>query len=630
MTVETRETHGFQAEVQKLLHLMVHSLYSNREIFLRELISNASDAADRLRFEAISVPTLLEPDPELRIRIGFDTEARTVSIEDNGIGMSREDAIRQLGTIARSGTGEFLGKMTGEQRRDANLIGQFGVGFYSAFIVADRVEVLTRRAGAPAGEGVRWESDGQGEFVIETIDRPERGTRVTLHLREDAAEFADEHRLRALIRKYSDHIAFPVLMKSKSAGEDEAQEESANDAKALWTRPRAEVSDDEYLEFYKHIAHDFQDPLTWSHNKVEGKHEYISLLYVPAHAPWDLWNRSGSRHLKLYVKRVFIMDDAEQFLPLYLRFVRGVVDSSDLSLNVSRELLQQDAVVETMRGAITRRVLDTLDRLAKDEPEKYATFWKEFGRVLKEGPAEDPANRQRIAGLLRFSSTTDDNPVPARSLADYVAARDTSMEDPLASQKVIWYLTADSFNAARSSPHLEVFRKSGIEVLLLTENIDEWLVSHLHEFDGWEFRDVKRGDLPAEKSGQDGEREKPAASEHAALIERMKKQLEDQVSAVRATTRLTESPACLVLGEYELGAQMRKLMQATGQAVPESKPILEINPAHPLLQRLDAERENARFADLARLIFDQASLAEGAQLEDPGAFVQRLNRILLG
>ncbi|MDQ1302382.1 MAG: molecular chaperone HtpG [Pseudomonadota bacterium] len=630
MTVETRETHGFQAEVQKLLHLMVHSLYSNREIFLRELISNASDAADRLRFEAISAPALLEPDPELKIRISFDTEARTVSIEDNGIGMSREDTIRQLGTIARSGTGEFLSKMTGEQRRDANLIGQFGVGFYSAFIVADRVEVLTRRAGAPASEGVRWESDGQGEFVIETIDRPERGTRVTLHLREDAAEFADEHRLRALIRKYSDHIAFPVLMKGKSVGEDEAQEESANDAKALWTRPRAEVSDDEYLQFYKHIGHDFQDPLIWSHNKVEGKHEYISLLYIPAHAPWDLWNRSGSRHLKLYVKRVFIMDDAEQFLPLYLRFVRGVVDSSDLSLNVSRELLQQDAVVETMRGAITRRVLDTLDKLAKEAPEKYATFWKEFGRVLKEGPAEDPANRQRIAGLLRFSSTADDNPVPARSLADYVAARDTSMADPLASQKVIWYLTADSFNAARSSPHLEVFRKSGIEVLLLTDNIDEWLVSHLHEFDGWEFRDVKRGDLPADKSVKEGEEEKPAASEHAALIERMKKQLEGQVSAVRATTRLTESPACLVLGEYELGAQMRKLMQATGQAVPESKPILEINPVHPLLQRLDAEQDEARFADLARLIFDQASLAEGGQLEDPGAFVQRLNRILLG
>jgi molecular chaperone HtpG len=631
MTVETRETHGFQAEVQKLLHLMVHSLYSNREIFLRELISNASDAADRLRFEAISAPALLEPDPELKIRIGFDTEARTVSIEDNGIGMSREDAIRQLGTIARSGTGEFLSKMTGEQRRDANLIGQFGVGFYSAFIVADRVEVLTRRAGAPASEGVRWESDGQGEFVIETIDRPERGTRVTLHLREDAAEFADEHRLRALIRKYSDHIAFPVLMKGKSAGEGEAQEESANDARALWTRPRAEVSDDEYLQFYRHISHDFQDPLIWSHNKVEGKHEYISLLYVPAHAPWDLWNRSGSRHLKLYVKRVFIMDDAEQFLPLYLRFVRGVVDSSDLSLNVSRELLQQDAVVDTMRGAITRRVLDTLDKLAKEEPEKYATFWKEFGRVLKEGPAEDPANRQRIAGLLRFSSTADDNPVPARSLADYVAARDTSTADPLASQKVIWYLTADSFNAARSSPHLEVFRKSGIEVLLLTDNIDEWLVSHLHEFDGWEFRDVKRGDLPADKSVKEGEEEnKPDSTEHGALIERIRKQLEPQVSAVRATTRLTESPACLVLGEYELGAQMRKLMQATGQAVPESKPILEINPAHPLLRRLDAEQDEARFADLARLIFDQASLAEGGQLEDPGAFVQRLNRILLG
>jgi len=630
MTVETRETHGFQAEVQKLLHLMVHSLYSNREIFLRELISNASDAADRLRFEAISAPELLEPDPELKIRIEFDTEARTVSIEDNGIGMSREETIRQLGTIARSGTGDFLSKMTGEQRRDVNLIGQFGVGFYSAFIVADRVEVLTRRAGAPDSEGVRWESDGQGEFSIETIDRPQRGTRVTLHLREDAAEFADEFRLRALIRKYSDHIAFPVLMKSKAGDEGEAKEESANTARALWTRPRTEVSDEEYREFYKHIGHDFQDPLVWSHNKVEGKHEYISLLYIPAHAPWDLWNRSGSRHLKLYVKRVFIMDDAEQFLPLYLRFVRGVVDSSDLSLNVSRELLQQDAVVETMRGAITRRVLDTLDKLAKEDPEKYAIFWKEFGRVLKEGPAEDPGNRQRIAALLRFSSTASDNPVPDRSLADYIAARDTAADDPLASQKVIWYLTADSFNAARSSPHLEVFRKSGIEVLLLTDTIDEWLISHLHEFDGWEFRDVKRGDLPAGKSAEESEDKQPATSEHSALIERLKKQLDAQVSEVRATTRLTESPACLVLGEYELGAQMRKLMQATGQTVPETRPILEINAAHPLLRRLDAEQDEARFADLAQLIFDQASLAEGGQLEDPGAFVQRLNRILLG
>jgi molecular chaperone HtpG len=544
--------------------------------------------------------------------------------------MSREDAIRQLGTIARSGTGDFLSKMTGEQRRDANLIGQFGVGFYSAFIVADRVEVLTRRAGAPDSEGVCWESDGQGEFSIESVDRPQRGTRVTLHLREDAAEFADEHRLRALIRKYSDHIAFPVLMKGKSAGEGEAQEESANDAKALWTRPRTEVSDDEYLQFYKHIAHDFQDPLIWSHNKVEGKHEYISLLYIPAHAPWDLWNRSGSRHLKLYVKRVFIMDDAEQFLPLYLRFVRGVVDSSDLSLNVSRELLQQDAVVETMRGAITRRVLDTLDKLAKDDAEKYATFWQEFGRVLKEGPAEDPGNRQRIAALLRFSSTTTGSATPDRSLADYVAARNIAADDPLGSQKVIWYLTADSYNAARSSPHLEVFRKSGIEVLLLTDNIDEWLVGHLHEFDGWEFRDVKRGDLPADKPAPEGEDKQPAATEYAALIERLKKQLEGQVSEVRTTTRLTESPACLVLGEYELGAQMRKLMQATGQTVPETKPILEINPAHPLLQRLDEQQDEARFADLAQLIFDQASLAEGGQLDDPGAFVQRLNRILLG
>ncbi|MSR08999.1 MAG: molecular chaperone HtpG [Gammaproteobacteria bacterium] len=627
MSVAARETHGFQAEVQKLLHLMIHSLYSNREIFLRELISNASDAADRLRFEALANPALLEPDSDLKVRVEYDAAAKTVSVVDNGIGMTREEVIRQLGTIARSGTGEFISQLSGEQKKDANLIGQFGVGFYSAFIVADRVVVETRRAGAAASDGVHWESDGQGEYSVENLERTERGTRVTLHLREDAVEYADEFRLRTLIRKYSDHIAFPVVMTS-TAEEGEAKEEAANEAKALWTRPRTEITDAEYQEFYRHVSHDFQEPLTWSHNKVEGKREYVSLLYVPARAPWDLWNRTGSRGLKLYVKRVFIMDDAEQFLPLYLRFVRGVVDSGDLSLNVSRELLQQDAVVESMKSALTKRVLDTLDRLAKDDPVKYATFWKEFGRVLKEGPAEDHANREKVAALLRFSSTHNDSATPDQSLADYIGRRKGGDEG---GKKVIWYLTADSFNAARSSPHLEVFRKRGIEVLLLTDTIDEWLIGHLGEFDGHEFRDVKRGELELDGGDQpEAANPKPDAGEHQALLDRLKQTLGAQVQDVRATDRLSESAACLVIGEHEMGAQMRKLMQATGQTVPEAQPILEVNPAHPLLKRLATETDEARFTDLALLIVDQAHLAEGGQLEDPGAFVQRLSRILLG
>jgi len=625
MTTATRETHGFQAEVQKLLHLMIHSLYSNREIFLRELISNASDAADRLRFAALADPALLEPDPELKVRVEYDPAAKTVAVVDNGIGMSRDEVIRQLGTIARSGTGEFISQLSGEQKKDANLIGQFGVGFYSAFIVADRVVVETRRAGAAPGEGVRWESDGQGEFSIEPVELAARGTRVTLHLKDDAAEFADGFRLRALIRKYSDHIAFPVLMTTPGEEGEAPKEEAANEARALWTRPRTEISDDEYREFYRHVSHDFQEPLTWSHNKVEGKREYTSLLYIPARAPWDLWNRAGSRGLKLYVKRVFIMDDAEQFLPLYLRFVRGVVDSADLSLNVSRELLQQDAVVESMKSALTKRVLDMLEKLAKDEPARYATFWQEFGRVLKEGPAEDPANREKIASLLRFSSTHADNPVPDVSLADYLGRR----KDEGSAPKVIWYVTADNFNAARSSPHLEVFRKKGIEVLLLAEAIDEWLIGHLGEFDGHEFRDVKRGELALDGEEARAEEPKAEAGDHAALVQRLKAQLAAQVEDVRTTTRLSESAACLVLGEHELGAQMRKLMQATGQAVPESKPILEVNPSHPLLVRLAGEQDEARFADLAQLLVDEAHLAEGGQLPDPGAFVQRLNRLLL-
>jgi molecular chaperone HtpG len=630
------ETLGFQAEVSQLLHLMVHSLYSNREIFLRELISNASDAADRLRFEAIAKPALLADDPELKISVALDPVARTVSVTDNGTGMTRDEVIRNLGTIARSGTGEFLNRLSETDRTDANLIGQFGVGFYSAFIVASRVEVRTRRAGEPASAGVLWQSDGQGQFQVAAIERAERGTEVLLHLRDDAVEFADEFKLRDLIRRYSDHIAFPVRMQvakpaaatAEAAGDevaDTAESELANTGKALWTRPKSEVTDDEYREFYRHIAHDFQDPLAWSHNRVEGRREYTSLLFIPPRAPWDLYNRGAPRGVKLYVKRVFIMDDAEQFLPLYLRFMRGVVDSADLALNVSRELLQQDATVEAMRAGLTRRALDLLEKLATDDPEKYATVWKEFGRVLKEGPAEDRENSERIARLLRFASTRTDTDVQSHSLADYIARKP-------ASQNTIWYVMADSFGAAKGSPHLEVFRRQGIEVLLLSDTIDEWLIGHLGKFDGLEFRDVRRGELDLDgvdaTAGKPADAEK-ASSEHQPLLDRMKKALEGQVADVRTTTRLTESPACLVIGEFEMSAQMRRLMQATGQTVPDSKPILEINAAHPLIQRLAAEQTDARFGDLSLLLLDQARLAEGAQLAEPAAFVQRLNKLLL-
>ena len=617
------ETHGFQAEVKQLLHLMIHSLYSNREIFLRELISNASDAADKLRFAAIADPGLLESQPELEIHVSADSEAGTVTITDTGIGMSRDDVISQLGTIARSGTAEFIRNMADGERRDARLIGQFGVGFYSSFIVADKVDVFSRRAGLPATQAVHWSSDGEGEFTVENIERSERGTSVVLHLREDANEFAQDFRLRSLIRKYSDHIAFPVLMAPAVPAEDGEQqaEEAVNTAKALWTRPRTEISDDEYREFYKHISHDFQDPLAWSHNKVEGKREYTSLLYLPGHAPFDLWNRESPRGLKLYIQRVFIMDHADQFLPLYLRFVRGIVDSSDLALNVSRELLQQDDSVEAIRSALTKRVLDMLAKLAKEEPEKFQGFWKEFGRVLKEGPAEDHENAKKIAALLRFSSTHTDQEAQNQSLPDYVERKQEG-------QDKIWYVTADSFGAARSSPQLEAFRKRGIEVLLLSDPIDEWLMGHLGEFDGLELRDVRRGEL---ELGDKAEDEKPAkdSGEHQALIERLKERLKERAADVRTTDRLTESAACLALGEYDMGAQMRRILAASGQTAPDSKPVFEINPAHPLIVRLAAEQDEDRFGDLADVIFDQASLADGRQLEDPGAFVRRLNRLLL-
>jgi molecular chaperone HtpG len=629
-TATASETLGFQAEVKQLLHLMIHSLYSNREIFLRELISNASDAADKLRFEAIADEKLLEDEAAFAIRIDVDPAAGTISITDNGIGMTREEVIQQLGTIARSGTGEYLQAMSDDSKKDANLIGQFGVGFYSAFIVADKVEVFTRRAGTSTEEGVHWVSDGDGEFTVEDIDRDDRGTTVLLHLREDAAEFSDNFRLRNLVSKYSDHIAFPVEMKaapipggeeSDKETETVAEYEMVNTAKALWTRPRGEISDEEYFEFYKHIAHDFQEPLQWSHNRVEGKREYTSLLYLPAKPPFDLWNRESPRGLKLYVQRVFIMDEAEQFLPLYLRFIRGVIDSNDLSLNVSRELLQQDATVDAIKGALTKRVLDMLGKLASGESEKYQNFWDEFGRVIKEGPAEDSANKEKIAGLLRFASTHTGNEKQDQSLADYVSRM---KED----QEKIYYVTADSYKSASASPHLEVFREKGIEVLLLSDPIDEWVMGHLNEFDGKELRDIRRGELDF---GDKDEEDKDTRDdgEHQAFVDRLREQLKDDVEDVRLTDRLTDSPACLAIGEYDMGAQMRKILEASGQPIPDSKPIFEVNIDHPLIARLDAEQDEQRFGDLAAVLLDQARLSEGQQLDDPGAYATRLNRLLL-
>ncbi len=634
-TAQASETLGFQAEVKQLLHLMIHSLYSHREIFLRELISNASDAADKLRFEAIADEALLEEDPDFAVSIELDADAGTISITDNGIGMTRDDVIQQLGTIARSGTGEYLKAMSDESKQDANLIGQFGVGFYSAFIVAEKVEVFTRRAGTPSADGVHWVSDGAGEFTVDTIDRPERGTTVLLHLREDAKEYADDYRVRSLVRKYSDHIAFPVRMRAlPEPGADEAEAgdespadpgfETVNSAQALWTRPRSEVSDDEYREFYKYIAHDFQDPLLWSHNRVEGKREYTSLLFVPAKSPFDLWNRESPRGLKLYVQRVFIMDDAEQFLPLYLRFVRGVIDSNDLSLNVSRELLQQDATVDAIKGALTKRVLDMLGKLAADDADKYRQFWNEFGRVIKEGPAEDHANQERIAGLLRFATTHTGQETQDQSLAEYVSRMQEG-------QDRIYYVTADSHKTAGASPHLEVFRKKGIEVLLLSDPIDEWVVGHLREFDGKELRDIRRGELDLDGAeGDEAKKEKEQdETAHKAFLDRLREQLKDEVEEVRLTDRLTESPACLAIGEYDMGAQMRRILEASGQDVPDSKPIFEINIDHPLIKRLDDETDERRFADLAIVLLDQARLSEGQQLADPGAYATRLNRLLL-
>jgi molecular chaperone HtpG len=613
MASSTPETFAFQAEIKQLLHLMVHSLYSDREIFLRELISNASDANDRLRFESLAKPELLAQDPELRIEVSVDEATRTLRVTDNGIGMSRDEVIEHLGTIARSGTGQFLARLTGDQRKDRELIGQFGVGFYSAFIVAERVRVDSRRADLAADQGVRWVSDGQGEYQVEPIERPERGTSVELTLKPDAAEFLRPERLKALIRKYSDHIGFPVLLG------DAAESEPVNRAKALWTRPKAEVTDAEYVEFYKHISHDSQEPLIWSHNRVEGKREYTSLLYVPAEAPFDLWNRESPRGVKLYVQRVFITDQATQFLPLYLRFVRGVVDSSELSLNVSRELLQQDEAIGAMRGALTRRVLDMLERLA-DDAEKYGKFWGEFGQLVKEGVVEDFANRDRLTKLLRFATTRTDGK-DTRSLKDYLEAAKPD-------QEAIYYLVADSSAAARSSPHLEAFEDRGLEVLLLTDRLDEWMMQHLTEYEGKPLKDVRRGAIELAKSEDEPKIAKTEDRERQQLLKRVKQVLRDRVDEVRVGGRLKKSAACLVLGEHDLGYQMRELLAAAGHEAPSSVPSLELNPEHPLVQRLDRETDSARFERLALVLFEQAVLSEGRQLEDPAAFVARLNDLL--
>ena len=635
MSVETqKETLGFQTEVKQLLHLMIHSLYSNKEIFLRELISNASDAVDKLRFEALAKPELLEGGAELKIRISFDKQANTVTLEDNGIGMSRDEAVAHLGTIAKSGTSDFLKHLTGDQKKDSHLIGQFGVGFYSAFIVADRVDVFSRRAGLAASEGVHWESHGEGEFSVASIDKPERGTRIVLHLKKGEDEFADGWRLRNIVKKYSDHIALPIELPKESLSSQESDEEkdqpaepeweTVNRASALWTRPRAEVKDEEYQEFYKHVSHDFDNPLSWSHNKVEGKLEYTSLLYVPGRAPFDLYQRDASKGLKLYVQRVFIMDQADEFLPLYLRFIKGVVDSNDLSLNISREILQKDPIIDSMKSALTKRVLDMLEKLAKNEPEQYQAFWKNFGQVLKEGPAEDFANKEKIAGLLRFASSNDANGEQVVSLADYLGRMKEG-------QDKIYYLTGESHAQVKNSPHLEVFRKKGIEVLLLTDRIDEWLMSYLTEFDGKSFVDVARGDLDLGKldSEEDKKAQEEVAKAKEGLVERLKSALGDEVAQVRVSHRLTDSPAILAIGEQDLGLQMRQILEASGQKVPESKPIFEFNPSHPLIERLDAEPDEDRFGDLSHILFDQAALAAGDSLKDPAAYVQRLNKLLV-
>ena len=621
MSMKGQETRGFQSEVKQLLHLMIHSLYSNKEIFLRELISNASDAADKLRFRALSAPELYAGDGELRVRLSFDKEQRTLTIADNGIGMRREEVIENLGTIAKSGTKAFLESIGSDQAKDSQLIGQFGVGFYSAFIVADKVTVRTRAAGAADDEGVFWESAGEGDYTIADITKETRGTEITLHLREGEDEYLDAWRLRSVIGKYSDHIALPVEIESKNEEDDTVTWEKINKAQALWTRSKADVTDEEYKEFYKHIAHDFTDPLSWSHNRVEGKQEYTSLLYIPAQAPWDMWNRDHKHGLKLYVQRVFIMDDAEQFMPNYLRFVRGLIDSNDLPLNVSREILQDSRVTQNLRGALTKRVLQMLDKLAKDDAEGYQKFWQQFGLVLKEGPAEDHGNQEAIAKLLRFASTHGDSSAQTVSLEEYVGRMAEGQEK-------IYYITADSYAAAKSSPHLELFRKKGIEVLLLSDRIDEWMMSYLTEFDGKPFQSVSKADETLDKLADETEEQKAAEKQLEPFIERVKPLLGERVKDVRLTHRLTDTPAIVVTDADEMSTQMAKLFAAAGQQAPEVKYIFELNPEHALVKRASDVGDNEHFAEWIDLLLDQALLAERGTLEDPNLFIRRMNKLL--
>lgn len=629
------ETHGFQTEVKQLLQLMIHSLYSNKEIFLRELISNAADAADKLRFNALSNDSLYENDGNLRVRLSIDKDAGTLTISDNGIGMTKEEVITHLGTIAKSGTAEFFSKLSGDQARDSQLIGQFGVGFYSAFIVADKVTVRTRKAGEDASAGVEWISEGEGEFAVATIEKANRGTDIILHLRDDEKEFLDDWRLKSIVTKYSDHISIPVETWKEEVPESEGEDgekieavpgewQTINKATALWSRDKSDISEDEYKEFYKHISHDFGDPLTWSHNKVEGKNEYTSLLYIPSKAPFDLWNRDQTHGLKLYVQRVFIMDDAEQFMPVYLRFVKGLLDSNDLPLNVSREILQDNKVTQSMRQACTKKVLQMLERIAKNDPEKYQGFWNEFGNVIKEGPAEDFANKEKIAGLLRFASTHEDSSAQTVSLADYI-------ERMKEGQEKIYYVTADSYEAAKNSPHLEIFKKKGIEVLLMADRIDEWLMSHLTEFNEKSFQSIARGalDLGDLEDEETKKAQEEAEKEVAGLTDRIKEALGDKVKDVKFSHRLTDSPACVVADEFGMTTQMKKLMEAAGQAVPEMKYDLEVNPEHALIKVMANVQDEEQFAKWANVILDQASLTEQGNLKDPAIFVKQLNSLLL-
>jgi molecular chaperone HtpG len=624
----TRETLGFQTEVKQMLHLMIHSLYSNREIFLRELISNASDACDKLRFEALDNGALFESDPELKIQLSYDKTAKTLTISDNGVGMNREEIIANLGTIAKSGTREFFSQLTGDQKQDANLIGQFGVGFYSSFIVADRVTVVSRRAGLGANQGVKWESEGAGEFSIEVVERAARGTEITLHLRDGQEDLLSGWKLRSIVRKYSDHIVQPIVMKQEKWDEEKKEQviseevETINQASALWARSKSDITEEQYREFYKHVGHDFEDPLAWTHARVEGRNEYTQLLYIPSHPPFDLFDRNQRHGVKLYVKRVFIMDDAEQLLPAYLRFVRGVVDSSNLPLNVSREILQESKDIESIRNGCTKKILGLLEDMVANDAEKYTKFWKAFGRVVKEGVAEDHANREKVAGLLRFASTKADNADETVSLADYISRMKEGQEK-------IYYVTAETFNAAKNSPHLEVFRKKGIEVVLLTDRIDEWVVTHLPEFDGKALVSVAKGGLDLGKLEDETEKQEQEreAGEFKELLEKIKTSLGDRVKEVRVTNRLTDSPACLVADEHDVSGNLARILKSVGQSAPASVPNLEINPRHPVVLRL--RHEDRKFDDWAAVLFDQALLAEGGQLDDPATFVKRINDLML-